>query len=432
MQFTNEEQTYSAVRSASDVSRGALENPPNSIHIVFTRSYNAGLGRHFMPNADPLEPDWLRQMENILETLNEGVVIQDDALCVVFTNEALLRLTGCERGELLGHTPEALFPPEDLPYLRQQYAIAQRNRHHRHEYDLPRKNGERVPVIFSGRLITGPDGRQYSVITLTDISAQKRMQEELRQANVLLEQRQKEIEADLALAARVQQSLAPASLVWGRVAVEAYYNPMHNVGGDFGLVLPHSDELLSLLVCDVSGHGIGSALVANRIYAETLHELERNTGPGGLLLRLHNFVREQIGLQGFYFTAAACRFDQSGRRLTFSSAGHPPTMLISGGRLRLLESRCAILGCVVDATPSESVEEIDLTPGDRLVLYTDGFIEVFNDHDEMLDIEGLEELVRKSAQKALPEMKQAILDGVARWRHGPLTDDMSLVLVELR
>jgi len=220
--------------------------------------------------------------------------------------------------------------------------------------------------------------------------------------------------------------------VWGRVAVEAYYSPVHTVGGDFGLVLPHSDELLTLLVCDVSGHGIGSALVANRIYAETLHELEHNTGPGGLLRRLHTFVRDQIGVQGFYFTAAARRFVQRGRRMTFASAGHPPTILVSDGRLRLLESRGAILGCVIDAAPSESVEEIDLTPGDRLVLYTDGFIEVFNDRDEMLGVEGLEELVRKSAQKTLPEMKQAILAGVAEWRHGPLTDDMSLVLVELR
>ena len=96
-----------------------------------------------------------------------------------------------------------------------------------------------------------------------------------------------------------------------------------------------------------------------------------------------------------------------------------------------LTARGALLGCVVDASPSESVEEIDLTRGGRLVLYTDGFIEVFNKRDEMLGVEGLEELVRKSAQKPLPEMKQAILDGVAEWRHGPLTDDMSLVLVEL-
>ena len=50
----------------------------------------------------------------------------------------------------------------------------------------------------------------------------------------------------------------------------------------------------------------------------------------------------------------------------------------------------------------------------------------------MLGVEGLEELVRKSAQKTLPEMKQSILAGVAEWRHGPLTDDVSLVLVELR
>ena len=385
-----------------------------------------------MPDADLQQPDWLLQMENILETLNEGVVITDEALHVVFANEALLRLTGYERGELRSRTPEAIFPAEDIPYLMQQYAIAQRNRNHRHEFHLPRKNGERVPVIFSGRMITGPDGRQYSVLTLTDISAQKRVQEELRQANGRLERRQKEIEEELALAARVQQSLAPASLVWGRVAVEAYYSPVHNVGGDFGLVLPHSDEVLSLLVCDVSGHGIGSALVANRIYAESLHELERNTGPGSLLRRLHSFVCDQIGLQGFYFTAAAGRFAQSGRRMTFASAGHPPTMLVSDGRLRLLESRGAILGCVIDAGSCECVEEIDLTPGDRLVLYTDGLIEVFNDRDEMLGVEGLEELVRKSAQKALPEMKQAILDGVAEWRHGPLSDDMSLVLVELR
>jgi PAS domain S-box-containing protein len=133
-----------------------------------------------MSDADLQKPDWLLQMENILETLNEGVVITDDALRVVFTNEALLRLTGNERGEI-GHPPGALFPAEDVPYLMQQYAIAQHSRHHRHEYNLPQKKGGRVPVIFSGRMITGPDGRQYSVLTVIDISEQVRIQEELRQ-----------------------------------------------------------------------------------------------------------------------------------------------------------------------------------------------------------------------------------------------------------
>src|ERR1700746_156119 len=278
-------------------------------------------------------------MESILETLNEGVVIVDNRLRVIFANDAVIRLGGYERGEIQGRTPDAMFPPEDLPYIMRQPEAGQRYGRHRHEFYLPRKDDERIPAIFSGRVIQGPDGQDYVLLVVTDISAQKRVEEQLRESNALLEKRQREIEAELSLAARVQQSLAPRSLVWNHVSVEAYYSPARTIGGDFGVVLPHGDELLSLLVCDVSGHGIGSALVANRIYAETLHELEHKTGPGGLLQRLHSFVRDQIGLQGFYFTAAAGHFVQSGRRMTFASAGHPPTMLVSGGTPRLTEAQ---------------------------------------------------------------------------------------------
>jgi sigma-B regulation protein RsbU (phosphoserine phosphatase) len=375
-------------------------------------------------------PDWLLQMTPLLEALNEGVVIVDDQLRVVFTNEALLRLGGYNRGEMYGRTPDSIFPRQDLPNVMQQHAAARRDGHHRQEFYVPRKDGEKVPVIFSAREIPGPQGQQYGLVVVTDIGAQKRVEEQLRQSNALLEKRQSEITAELSLAARVQQSLAPHSLVWGDVAVEAYYCPASTIGGDFGVVLPHGDEL-NLLVCDVSGHGIGSALVANRVYSETLHELKRNTGLGSLLQHLHTFVRDYIGLDGFYFTMAAARFVQRGRRLTFAAAGHPPAILISNGSTRLLDSQSAILGSLADVTASRSVDEIDLTSGDRLVLYTDGFTEVFNERDEMLGEEGLAELVRRSAKRPLQEMKQAILDGVAAWRNGPHMDDMSLVIVEL-
>ena len=107
-------------------------------------------------------------------------------------------------------------------------------------------------------------------------------------------------------------------------------------------------------------------------------------------------------------------------------------MLVFGRGLHLLDSQSGILGCLAQNAPYESAEEIDLTSGDRLVLYTDGLTEAFNQRDEMLGVEGLQELVRQSAKRALPEMRQAILDGVAAWRHGPLADDLSLVIVELR
>ena len=385
-----------------------------------------------MPSSVIQTPVWLRQMESILEELNEGVIIVDDQLRLIFANEALVRLGHYERAEVLGHTPDAIFPQEDLPYIMRQHELSQRYGRNRHEFYLPRKDGEKIPAIFSGRVIRGPDGKEYGLLTVTDISAQKQVEEQLRKSNALLEKRQMEIEAELSLAARVQQSLAPRSLVWNNLAVEAYYSPARIIGGDFGVIFLQGDEFLNIVMCDVSGHGIGSALVANRIYSETLHELERNAGPGTLLQRLHNFVYDHLAVDGFCFTMAAARFSHNGRRVTFAAAGHPPAMIVSDGVLRLLDSQNGILGCLADTAPSSSTEETNLATGDRLVLYTDGLVEVFNQSHAMLAVEGLAKLVRESATQSLAQMKQTILDGVTTWRSGSIADDISLIIVELR
>src|SRR5215471_6609881 len=157
-----------------------------------------------MANGEVQRPEWLLQMESILESLNEGVVIVDDALRVLFVNEVLLNWGGYQSKDILGRTPADVFPPEDLAYLSQQYAKAQRYGHNRHEFYFPRKDGGKIPAIYSGRLIVGPDGRQYSLLTIVNISEQKRVEEQLRQANSWLQQRQREIESELKLAGRVQ------------------------------------------------------------------------------------------------------------------------------------------------------------------------------------------------------------------------------------
>ena len=198
------------------------------------------------------------------------------------------------------------------------------------------------------------------------------------------------------------------------------------------MVVPEGDEYLKLVICDVSGHGIGSALMANRIYSEALHELEHKTGPSTLLRHLHDFVYNRIALDGFYFTLAIARFGQGGRHVALAGAGHPPVMIESKGGIQLFDSKSGILGCVSETALFEPADEIDLDPGDRLVFYTDGLTEVFDEHDEMLGVKGLEALVRQSAKRPLPEMRQQIVEGVTAWRHGSLTDDVSLVLVEVR
>jgi len=115
------------------------------------------------------------------------------------------------------------------------------------------KNLHRVMFVTSGRANT------ISMTTMLDIDIQTRdwpaqMEtilgelKQLRESNALLKKRQTEIEAELSLAARVQQSLAPRSLVWNDVSVETHYSPVHTIGGDFGIVFPYNDEVLTVLM----------------------------------------------------------------------------------------------------------------------------------------------------------------------------------------
>ena len=377
------------------------------------------------------KPEWLLQMEGILETLNEGVMIVDDCNQIIFVNQVMVEMGGFPIEEVIGKDPSYFYRGEDLAraaeFLRRGHAG--RNRF---EFHAPRKDGSSVPVVVSTRILEDLDGRQFSVLTFTDISEQKHAQEQLRDANLQLEKRQQEIERELQLASRVQRSLAPQGLRWGQFAVEAYYMPVSTIGGDFGLVTPLGDDQLNLLVCDVSGHGISSALIANRIYTETMHLLEHGSHPAEMLRHLNHFVLHRIQTTGFFFTLAVARLHQSQRRLTFAAAGHPPALWVTpGGEIRQLETRSMVLGMLDQAVHADPAIEVDLAPGDRLVLYTDGLTEVWDHREELLGVQGLQEIVRETAQLPLGEMKQGILDGVAAWRHGSHTDDMSLVLLEV-
>jgi phosphoserine phosphatase RsbU/P len=378
------------------------------------------------------KPEWLLQVEGILETLNQGVMITDDCHRIRFINSHFERMIQRPAGELLGRTATTFYSPEENAVIQRHIEEAEEVGENHFEFVVPQKDGSRLPVIISSRRVEDPNGREFAIITFTDISEQKVAESQLRSANSMLEERQREIEEDLALAARVQQSLAPQSMVWGGMRVDTYFHPARTIGGDLGLVSSADDEHLNLLVCDVSGHGIGSALVANRLYSEILAELRRGAPPGEMLRHLNRFVMQSIGGSVFFFTAAAARIDRGGRRMVFAGAGHPPTMIVQPGEEpRLLESRSMVLGALPNAVDSEASLDVDLNPGDRVVMYTDGITEVFDSSGEMLGIPGLQKYVREASLLPFAEMKHGILDRVAEWRDGPTVDDVSLVLVEV-
>jgi PAS domain S-box-containing protein len=377
------------------------------------------------------KPKWLIQMEGVLEVLNEGVLIHDENHQILFANSAFVEMTGTRREELIGANPTNFYASDDRAFLMRQLEVACQIGHNRYSFFLPKKSGERLPVIVSSRAVQ-EGGRCFGVATFTDISELVRTQTELRTANARLEKRHMEIEEDLRLAARVQKSLTPNPLVWETLTVDSFYLPAHSIGGDFALLSSVNHDELNLLLCDVSGHGIGSALVANRIYSETTTHLRSGIPFIDMFGKLNRFLIEDIGSSGLFVTVAAAKIDVGRRKLTFAGAGHPPVMLARrGNEPRLLESRSMVLGALPEAVDADSNLEVQLQPDDRLVLYTDGITEVFNLRGEMLGISGVREIVRKSTSLPPGEMKESILDSVAAWREGPPTDDVSLILVHV-
>src|SRR5580693_2158532 len=353
---------------------------------------------------------WLNHVGSVLETLNQGVIISDEDRHIVFANSMFLEMSKMSADGILGRSVMDLYPPDEVGRLQEFITRREAQGRARYEFYIPQTDGGRLPVAVTSRLVHGGDGRAYGIITATDISDQKRIQAELSQTNDLLLERQHQIEQELQLAERVQQSLAPKSLTWGGVCVEAHYQPASSIGGDYGIVIP-SDDRLDVVVCDVSGHGISSALVANRIYSETRAQIESGVELGSMLRHLNHFAVQNLASSSFFFTVAAMRLHRARGYLQFAGAGHPPAIILRRGQLpRLLESTHMILGLFENAVAAEASVETALEAGDRVVLYTDGLTENFNLHREMLGLDGFKEIVEEASSLPLAEMKSQILD----------------------
>ena len=252
-------------------------------------------------------PEWLEQVRDVLETLNQGVIITDECPRIVYSNAEFQNMIGRNEDELVGQYVKELVPPEDVPFLLSQIGLGRIQGQARFEFYLPQGAGGRLPVVIAARQLEDPDGRLFAVVTATDIAEQKKCRKWICGRRIYSWKRANaRWREDLLLAARVQQSLSPVSLAWGASSVETYYQAARTIGGDFGLASA-GDDYLTLLVCDVSGHGIGSALVANRIYTETISLIEGGVALTPMLQQLNRFVMHNLGSFFMYFTLAGAR-----------------------------------------------------------------------------------------------------------------------------
>lgn len=259
----------------------------------------------------------------------------------------------------------------------------------------------------------------------------------------MLRGRYGEMKRELLDARRIHESLFPEPIESGAVRLDYRYEPMRQIGGDFLFTHvfpsldPHSEgrEPVSVIIIDVTGHGVPAALTVNRLHGELerIFGEEPDISPGEALRSLNRYVHLTLARHGVYATALCVRADPAASELRWASAGHPPAFLRRvDGRIEELGATTFLLGAChgEDFQPDEHA--VRFMPGDALIAYTDGAVEARGAGGEMLRIDGFRRAVAAAQvdPRAGGLWAEAGLRIVSEHRHGPPADDT--LIVELR
>lgn len=206
------------------------------------------------------------------------------------------------------------------------------------------------------------------------------------------EQKLAEIEQELTTARRIQASILPQNLPHlAALQIATRYQPMTAVAGDFYDFLKTGESCLTILVADVSGHGVPAALVASMLKVCFASQQNHAHDPAKVLAGLNGMLRGVLA--GQYVTAACASIDLSQRTVTYAGAGHPPALLFRRNDHNVVQ--LAENGLFIGPFPHATYTSITapFEPGDRLLLYTDGIIEATAPDGEQFGRERLMDFV---------------------------------------
>ncbi|MBD3419176.1 MAG: SpoIIE family protein phosphatase [Chitinivibrionales bacterium] len=263
-----------------------------------------------------------------------------------------------------------------------------------------------------------------------------KIKERTQKLNDTLSEREfyiQQIQNELDLAERVQHQFLPESIPeFELLLLAAKYIPCAKVGGDLYDIVQLDAKTVAIYIFDVSGHGIAASLITAIGKASFRSHLQKSHSPGEILERVNKDITACTTPE-MYVTAFIMILDLEHRTATYSSAGHVPPQYFKKRQncLHSLKSTGFYLGLFDDA--EYPVVSVQFEEGDKIIMYTDGFTEVFDDNRKMFGKKGLHDVVQKYAAQMNCKM---FLDTILKvnteyMQHQERSDDVCVVVVEI-
>jgi phosphoserine phosphatase RsbU/P len=251
--------------------------------------------------------------------------------------------------------------------------------------------------------------------------------------NARLVERERErqrMEQEINIARDIQQALLPRDFrEFPHLAVSGINFPCLSVGGDYFDVFPLSDNRTAFLIADVSGKGLGAALLTTMLQG-ALSGMTLGTDPARVFNHVNRFLCSHSEV-GRYATMFFGILDQDGQ-MDYINAGHPSPFLVRHG---IAEEPFTEGSYPVGLVPeAEYVTAcVKLEPGDTLILFSDGVTEAMDPSEELYGVPRLREVLTGQSECALDKLQKSILESVENFAKGAhQADDLTLLIVRYR
>ncbi|NJN22540.1 MAG: SpoIIE family protein phosphatase [Leptolyngbya sp. RL_3_1] len=293
---------------------------------------------------------------------------------------------------------------------------------------VPGEAAERVKALEMGA-----DDLLSKPIDLAELKARVRAGVRMWQLTQDLHEQKQLLEAELFEAETYVRSLLPRDLN-DKVAIQSRFIPSRLLGGDCYDYYWLDPDYLALYLLDVSGHGLGSALlstsVLNLLRSQSLPDV--NFYRPERVIKALNETFQMTEQNEKYFTIWYGVYNQANRQLLYTSAGHPPGIIVSRDAAdRVTTTRLHASGMPVGMLPDVQYhwQRCHVPPNSRLYLFSDGIYEIMQDDQAIMGLDDFVDIL--SAVEPHQTIDDILNEVIVRNRHQPFSDDLSLLKIDL-
>ncbi len=357
------------------------------------------------------------KFRRIVETAGEGFLLMNENLQIVDVNEAYCRLLGYSRDEIIGKTPLDL-ASDDFKQFMETHRISVLAREYRKiEGTVVAKGGRHIPILIHGSTLRDDNGNVIgNMAFVTDMTEHKKA---------------------LALAGEVQKSLLPQDQpkVPG-LDIAGRNVSCDEIGGDyFDFIWRRGakKEPFSVVVGDISGHGVDSALLMTTARAFLRMRASQPGSISEIVSAMNHHLTRDVLETGRFMTLFYLSIDPANDRIDWVRAGHDPALIYDPGRDEFteLKGNGVALGVKEDFLyPENSLG--GLANGQIIAIGTDGIWEAVNSQGEMFGKERFRDIIKNSAAGGSEDILNAVYNELKRFTRGQKSeDDITLVIIKV-